>query len=114
MTKWCSLTGVVNDPVNGVGGTVHNVYTAPFTVGPITITSPAQFTMNFGTGAIDELFAAPTILPLSQIQFNGALSANITSAVPEPTSFALIGIGLTGLLGYSWRRREVARRLADA
>jgi len=105
-----TLTGVQNDGT-GTAGRVHNLYIAPFVVGPITITSPAQFTMLFGNGAQDDLFAPPTILPLSNITTSGSLGGVILATVPEPTSMALIGIGLTGLLGYSWRRREVARRL---
>ena len=42
---------------------------------------------------------------------SGDIAFNIVP-VPEPSSMALIGIGLTGLIGYGWRRREVARRLA--
>jgi hypothetical protein len=31
-------------------------------------------------------------------------------AVPEPSAFALLGLGFTGLVGWGWRRRPDARR----
>jgi PEP-CTERM motif len=34
------------------------------------------------------------------------VSANSGPAVPEPSTLALIGIGVAGLLGYSWRSRK--------
>jgi len=106
-----TFSGIQNDGT-GTAGVVSNVYSPPLSVGPITITSPAQFTMTFGNGSVNDLFGVPTVLPISNITTSGNLGGVINSAVPEPTSMALIGIGLTGLLGYSWRRREVARRLA--
>jgi hypothetical protein len=111
VTGVLQLVGVQNSG-GATGGTVNNQYLPPFIQGPTTITSPAVFTVLFGNGVLNDLFGPPTILPVSNPTTNGgSLGAVINSSVPEPTSMALIGIGLTGLLGYSWRRREVARRL---
>jgi hypothetical protein len=30
------------------------------------------------------------------------------TAVPEPSSLALLGIGIAGMAGYGWRRRKLA------
>jgi hypothetical protein len=33
------------------------------------------------------------------------ISGNLTP-IPEPSSFALIAVGIVGLIGYGWRRRR--------
>ena len=39
---------------------------------------------------------------------NDSFTLNVgpTAFVPEPSSVALLGIGVTGLCGYGWRRRN--------
>jgi hypothetical protein len=37
---------------------------------------------------------------------NLTISPLALSSVPEPASFTLIGLGIAGLLGYGWRRRQ--------
>ena len=39
---------------------------------------------------------------VDNIQFD-----NTTSAVPEPSSLTLLGIGVAGIAGYGWRRRGI-------
>jgi hypothetical protein len=84
-------------------GTLSNLYNAPFTVGPVTING-APFTLNFGTGAVNDLFGTPTIGQPAGSVGGGRLGAIITS-VPEPTSVVMMGLGLVGVVGLGLRRR---------
>jgi hypothetical protein len=62
-------------------------------------------------GGTPSLLAQLWVTPGSQLSFNGTwdfggttLSGSV-STVPEPTTLALIGMGLVGLLCYAWRKR---------
>jgi len=61
----------------------------------LTATSILQGTLTIGAGATVTIRATTA----------GAGLGNM-SQVPEPSSFALLGAGITGLLAYAWRRRK--------
>lgn len=107
-TKTFTLTGTVTI-MNFTGHTAltTNVY------GPITPSSTQ--TIGGDTFTLSNLsFATPTVGDPAAIPPTtgspGSFGAELITSVPEPGSMALIGIGLTGMIGYGWRRREVARR----
>ena len=83
------------------GGTVTNQYDAPLSQ-TIPNLGGALFVLNLGTGAVNDYFGPPTINSSQGGSVGGQIS---TSAVPEPTSVALVGIGVALLTGIGFRRR---------
>jgi len=82
------------------GGTVSNVYTGPFSAGPGFLPD-AVFFVNV-PAVPNAQFSSPTINGQA-----GSLGALITStAVPEPSSVAMLGLGVVGVVGASLRRRR--------
>jgi hypothetical protein len=49
--------------------------------------------------------ADPQAPPPNGVGVNSAVLAVQVTAVPEPTTVALLGLGLSGLAGWRWRRR---------
>jgi len=97
-----TFTGIQTDG-SAFGGTVTNQYLGPFTAGP-GVLPDATFFVSVPT-ALNAMFGAPTIGGVN----NGSLGALITStpnAVPEPSSVAMLGLGIAGVAGVSLRRRR--------
>src|SRR5262249_45583184 len=79
----------------GVGGVISGKWDAPEGNGT---TLAAQIT-NILTGH--------AYINFHTVQFGGGeIRGNI---VPEPSAFALLGVGVAGVIGYGWRRRARAR-----
>lgn len=70
--------------------------------GPITsvfVSSPSSVSIDFSS------FGANTAAGPLPNTYDFQLQ---TTAIPEPSTFVLFGIGMLGILGYSWRRRKKA------
>lgn len=86
---------------NGDSGALHEVTSAtsnPFSFpgGQAELSQTMSVTIDGLTPGDDVFFNIP----------NG--SHVDPSAIPEPTSIALFGIGVLGMAGYGWRRRKQA------
>lgn len=80
-----SLT--VMDGISGTGTTIVN--------GSLTADSIVQGTLTIEAGGV---------VTIRETTGGGGS----VSAVPEPSSFALLGVGVAGLLAFAWRRRKRA------
>jgi hypothetical protein len=90
--------------------------------GPFTLLDCPSTLAPWQSATIDVAFD-PTLLgdfstTLQMSYFDGSYNqmadfALSGSAVPEPSTFVLLGIGAISLFGYGWRRRN-SRRVSDA
>ncbi len=65
----------------------------------VTGYNPADSRMDYGTLSLTT--GAFTKISASPVMYSGSL----TSPVPEPSTFVLLGFGAVSLLAYAWRRR---------
>jgi hypothetical protein len=100
-----TITGAINITRFDIGGEVSTLVAGTQALPPITI---GNTTYNFGPFT----YAGPTLNNLGT--GTGNISMVITptiNSVPEPTSVALLGMGLLSLVCLRLRRRQVARRV---
>ena len=103
------LTGFVFPPPLGLGSVSGSLTLASLTflaeaVGTTALTSginPLEPTEGFGLP-----FPPGGTVPLNEITLNsGSVTVNPGSAVPEPTTIFLFGIGLVGIAGFRFRKK---------
>ena len=118
LVPWSDATATWNSMTNGIQADgIESLLTADTVVSP-TGTSLLPLTTNdvttslqaWANGAANDGWA---MLPTGNDSwgFSSCENANppvltVTYMTPEPSTFALLGVGALGLLGYVWRRRR--------
>jgi hypothetical protein len=75
----------------------------------ISSTTHTWQTMASGFSApIDTLRIVIASAGVSDLNLDNLAFTPTTSAVPEPASLTLLGLGVVGLAGYGWRRKRTA------
>jgi len=114
-TSWAFTWGTTFAWSNSTASFDPNPAFTVFTLGPALQVNSAALCFSApavcGTGAhpvalvlTSGVFA--TVNPIDQVFGSGSWSGPIAAAVPEPASFALLGLGLTALTVLRWKRKQ--------
>jgi hypothetical protein len=88
--------------INGQATTVNGTDTISGGAGPYQVNY--QFTASGSSTTLSFAQDTPSGSPASPI-IGDIL---VTTATPEPASLTMLGIGIAGMAGYTWRRRKLA------
>jgi hypothetical protein len=105
--KNVSTFGFFNQTIDTSGGFTHSSDKVSFTLTDTSGTwaSASDVLARNASGVLAAGHVFVTSSPANAA--NGAINTGYV-ATPEPTSLALLGFGAAGLVGYAWRRRNLA------
>jgi hypothetical protein len=105
-TATFTITAVANNPFDMPPGTYDDAFAAGYWLMLAPFTDTEQHILHFG-GVTNDFFDPDGNLIAPS--FTEDITDRVT-AIPEPASLTLLGLGALGLIGYAWRQKRVAGR----